>query len=91
MLEYSRWKYLVILLVLALSVLYARYRLLVFGCLCRLTPDRSIAEDLLQETFVAAWQSAGRYNGQGSVRSWVVGIARNQAAFHLLRDGRIRI
>ena len=63
----------------ALAVLYARYRFLVFGCLCRLTPDRSMAEDLLQETFLAAFQSAGRYRGQGSVRSWVVGIARNQA------------
>jgi len=35
------------------------------------------AEDVLQETFMIAWQSASKYRG-GSVRAWLMGIARNQ-------------
>jgi len=34
-------------------------------------------DDVLQETFIAAWRSAGTYQGTGSVRSWLLSIARN--------------
>jgi RNA polymerase sigma-70 factor, ECF subfamily len=34
-------------------------------------------EDVLQETFIAAWRSAGAYHGTGTVRSWLLSIARN--------------
>ncbi|MBL0170046.1 MAG: RNA polymerase sigma factor [Gemmatimonadaceae bacterium] len=34
-------------------------------------------DDALQETFIAAWRSAGTYQGTGSVRSWLLSIARN--------------
>ena len=38
-------------------------------------PDR--AEDALQETFIAAWRSAGTFRGDGSARAWLLTIARN--------------
>ena len=47
-------------------------------------PDR--AEDVLQETFLAAWRGAGSFRGPGSARSWLLSIARRAA----LRDGRLR-
>jgi RNA polymerase sigma-70 factor (ECF subfamily) len=34
-------------------------------------------EDVLQETFVAAFRGCGGYRGEGSARSWLFGIARN--------------
>ena len=34
-------------------------------------------DDLLQETFIAAWRSAGSFQGTGTVRSWLLSIARN--------------
>ena len=34
-------------------------------------------EELLQDTFVAAWQGLPQWRGDGSPRSWVVGIAAN--------------
>lgn len=34
-------------------------------------------EDAVQETFIAAWRSASNYAGDGSVRSWLLSIARN--------------
>ena len=63
----------------ALADLYLRYRQTLFQYLLRLTPDRGLAEDLLQETFVAVWQSAGRFEGRSSVQTWLIGVARRQA------------
>ena len=39
--------------------------------------DGADAEDALQEAFVAAWRAAGRYQGTGTVRSWLLSVARN--------------
>src|SRR5262249_4196864 len=36
------------------------------------------ADDLAQETFLAAWSSLGRYRGQASLRSWLCAIAWNK-------------
>ena len=44
-------------------------------------------EDVLQETFLAAWQGAGRYRPVGPVGGWLWGIARRQAALFLRRRG----
>ncbi len=35
------------------------------------------ADDVLQETFIAAWRGAGSFRGTGSARSWLLSIARN--------------
>src|SRR5690554_3791992 len=40
-------------------------------------------EDVLQETFLAVWRGAGRYQGTGAVGGWRWGIARRQAAIWL--------
>jgi RNA polymerase sigma-70 factor (TIGR02960 family) len=37
------------------------------------------AEDLLQETFLAAWRGLERFEGRASVRSWLYQIATNRA------------
>lgn len=50
--------------------------------LCR---SEAAAEDVLQETFVAALRHAGTFRGEGSVRGWLFRIARNQAASHRRR------
>lgn len=36
------------------------------------------AEDLLQETLLAAWQSFGQFEGRASLRSWLYKIATNR-------------
>lgn len=63
----------------ALTDLYLRYRQPLFNYLSRLTPDYALAEDLLQETFVAIWRSASQFEGRSSVSTWMFGIARRQA------------
>lgn len=41
------------------------------------TQDPEVAEDALQETFIAAWRSADVFRGDGSARAWLLTIARN--------------
>jgi RNA polymerase sigma factor (sigma-70 family) len=63
----------------ALTALYTRHRSAVFAYLLRLTPDQHLAEDLLQETFVAVWKSAASFAGRSTVKTWLIGIAHRQA------------
>lgn len=56
--------------------LYQAHAANVLGLLVRLTGgNRAEAEDLLQDTFVAAFQGQERYAGRGSERAWLMGIA----------------
>jgi len=46
----------------------------------RLTGDRQLAEDIVQETLLRAWRHADRLTDeQGSVRGWLLTVARNIA------------
>jgi len=47
------------------------------------------AEDVLQETLVAAWRGLRGYEGRASVRSWLYRIATNRC-LNALRDGERR-
>lgn len=51
------------------------YRYLLSRC-----GDAADAEDLVAETFLAAFRSARGYRGTGPVKAWLVGIARRKAA-----------
>jgi len=69
----------------ALDTLYQRYAQPLFGYLLTLTADRGLAEEILQDTFVAAWRAAARFEGRASVKTWLFGIARRQAHNSLRR------
>src|SRR5215207_5028302 len=47
------------------------------------------AEDLLQETLLAAWRGLDRYEGRASLRAWLYGIATNHS-LNALRDSARR-
>ena len=56
--------------------LYRHHAPNVLGLLVRLCDgDRAEAEDLCQETFVAAHQGRATFAGRGSPRAWLLGIA----------------
>ncbi|NOQ37197.1 MAG: sigma-70 family RNA polymerase sigma factor [Methylococcaceae bacterium] len=40
--------------------------------------SEAVAEDLLQETLLAAIQGVGKFNGKSSVSSWLVGILKHK-------------
>ncbi|MGI8904623.1 MAG: RNA polymerase sigma factor [Solirubrobacteraceae bacterium] len=59
--------------------LYGRHAGVTLGVLRRMTSDAAVAEDILQETWLAVWRSAKSFQAQSSVRSWIIGVARRQA------------
>ena len=52
--------------------------------------DAGIAEDLVQDTFLAAVKSSGSFSGQSTERTWLVGILRHKICDHLRRTCRER-
>ena len=46
------------------------------------------ADDVTQETLLSAHQAFGEYRGDGSVRAWLLGIARNKCLQHLEKTRR---
>jgi len=52
--------------------------------------DRALAEDLLQETFVAAFNARGKAASVENVDAWLFGIARHRALASLRRTRRMR-
>jgi RNA polymerase sigma-70 factor (ECF subfamily) len=61
----------------AFETLFERYREPIWRFFRRRTPDAARAEELAQDTFVAVLQGAARYEGRGSVRSYLFGTAYN--------------
>src|SRR5277367_6837664 len=47
------------------------------------------AEDLLQETLIAAWRGIGQFEGRSSLRAWLYRIATNQC-LNALRSTKTR-
>jgi RNA polymerase sigma-70 factor (ECF subfamily) len=74
----------------ALRALYERHAGWLAIRLRRALPAAAV-EDVLQETFVAAWRGAGRFQGTGEVGGWLWGIARRQAALWARREGRVEL
>ena len=70
--------------------LYRRYASRLYGLGLRLLGDRGMAEELVQDTFVRLWRSAGRFDPErGSVRTFTFTLAR-RAAVDLLRRSASR-
>jgi RNA polymerase sigma-70 factor (ECF subfamily) len=59
----------------ALGELYDRYQSPVRSFIARATRDAHDVDDLLHATFLAAAESASRYDGRASCRPWLIGIA----------------
>jgi|SRR5579872_1904004 len=70
----------------ALRELFFRHAPLLASRLRRVLPASDV-EDVLQETFLAAWRGAARYRAQGVAGGWLWSIARRQAALLLRRRG----
>ena len=64
----------------ALERLYRRHAPWMAGRLAARTTSRELAEEALQDTFLAAWRSARAYHGTGQVPAWLWGIARRRLA-----------
>lgn len=73
----------------ALAALYDRHADAVFASSCRLTSDRGLAEEVVQETFLALWNRAETFDATlGSLAAWLHTIARNRTVDRLRAAGR---
>lgn len=50
--------------------------------------DPQVAEDLVQTTFIAAWEGRQRFAGQSSMRTWLYSILKNKLADHYRKQYR---
>jgi len=73
----------------ALGSLYDRHVNVVFAAALRTSKDRGIAAEVVQETFLALWNQAERFDpARGSLVSWLLTITRNRAIDRLRAAGR---
>lgn len=73
----------------ALAALYDRYVDAVYAAAIRLTSDRQVAEEVVQETFLALWNRAELFDpNTGSLAAWLHTIARNRTVDRLRAAGR---
>jgi RNA polymerase sigma-70 factor (TIGR02960 family) len=67
----------------AFAELTGSYRAELLAHCYRILGSVADAEDVLQETMVAAWKGLERFEGRASVRSWLYRIATNRSLNHL--------
>jgi RNA polymerase sigma-70 factor (ECF subfamily) len=73
----------------ALAAIYDRHVDAVYATASRLTADRQIAEEVVQETFLALWNRAELFDARvGSLAAWLHTIARNRTVDRLRAAGR---
>ena len=69
----------------ALQVLYERHAPWLARRLSGRCPDREAVASALQDTFVAVWRGARKYDGRGDVAAWIWGIGIRQLIGHVRR------
>ena len=72
----------------AFEVILERHANAAFSLAYRMCGTRPVAEDVVQESFLALWRNGARYDRtRGSVRTWTLGIVHNRAVDALRRSG----
>ena len=67
----------------AFNELLRRYERKIFRLALHITQNREDAEDVLQETFLKAYEHLDQFQGQSKFYTWIVRIAVNQALMKL--------
>jgi RNA polymerase sigma-70 factor, ECF subfamily len=75
----------------ALGELYDRYSRVAFGLARRVLRDTALAEDAVQEAFLAVWRTAGRFVPErAQARTWLLTIVHRRAVDLVRREERRR-
>jgi RNA polymerase sigma-70 factor (ECF subfamily) len=64
------------------------YRDDVYNFVFRMTYDKSLSEDIVQDTFVSALAHIGRFRGESSLKTWIIAIAKNETFKHIRNKKR---
>ncbi len=70
----------------AIRAFVEAYRAPVFAFALRLSGDSALAEDILQETFLSALRGIRTFRGEGSLKAWLLTIARREAIALMRRN-----
>lgn len=63
----------------AFGAAYDQYAPVLYGLLLRILRDAGDAQEILQETFLAAWKDAPKFDGsRGSELGWLISMARSR-------------
>jgi RNA polymerase sigma factor (sigma-70 family) len=75
----------------ALGELYDRYSRVAFGLARRILWDTALAEDAVQDAFLAVWRTAGRFVPErAQARTWLLTIVHRRAVDLVRREERRR-
>jgi RNA polymerase sigma-70 factor (ECF subfamily) len=74
----------------ALRRVYRQHHVAVRAFALRLLGDEDVAEDLVQEVFLALPSAASRYRGEGALSSYLLGIAARRVHKHVRAAARRR-
>jgi RNA polymerase sigma factor (sigma-70 family) len=73
----------------AMESLYQRYSRILYSLAYRMVADHQVAEDLLQDAFLAVWRRAISYSPQtGAARSWLISILHHRTIDYLRKVRR---
>ena len=63
-----------------MTLLYEQYSASIFGVILRIISDKSVAEEVLQKSFLKAWNKIESYDSsKSSLYTWLSAIARNSS------------
>ncbi len=62
------------------EAMLAEHRLVLFRYALLQLKDNELAEDAVQETLLAAWQSSSEFQGKAGIRTWLIGILKHKIA-----------
>jgi len=75
----------------ALAELYDRYGRIAYGLALRVVRDQALAEDAVQEGFLAAWRSATAFRAdRAKASTWIVTLVHRRAVDIVRREERRR-
>ena len=75
----------------AVEALYARYSGPLYSLAYQVTGAERFAQDVVQETFVALWRDAARFDpAKGAVSPWLFSLARHKAIDLVRREANVR-
>jgi len=75
----------------ALAALYDRFGRVAYGLALRILRDPTLAQDAVQDAFVAAWRTAAAFDpGRGRASAWLLTLVHRRAVDLVRREDRRR-
>ncbi|MFN2468663.1 MAG: sigma-70 family RNA polymerase sigma factor [Gaiellaceae bacterium] len=75
----------------ALAAIYDRFSRIAYGLALRILRDRALAEDAVQEAFLAVWRSADQFlSERGKASTWILTLVHRRSVDLVRREERRR-